>query len=346
MLTKANVALRRDEQDEAERYYLRALELAQQIGEPSSLVKAHCGLAWVYASLQQFEKAMEHGEEGVRLARKLYGLGHPSLAEALSGWAWALAQNGDIKEAISADEEATHILRTKRVADRLAHELNSLGLLYRFDEQLDLAIASLEESSQIRQRIYGSENSRSAETLANLARCYAEAGMVQRADSCYGAALPVLERLNPESIFTTWAYVGYANVRRDEGLLALADTTYARAEASLDSTNAAMLPYRAECLIEHGYLRSMQGRYDEAESMIRSGFTLLFGDDPEDDDRLGRVYVLLAAAQAGAGNTEGAMESLSRAAQCGMTAADVAGLELAELAPLRSRPDYPLANLP
>jgi tetratricopeptide (TPR) repeat protein len=105
-----------------------------------------------------------------------------------------------------------------------------------------------------------------------------------------------------------------------------------------------MRQYHGECLIEHGYLRAKQSRHDEAESMFRSGFAILFGENPKESAELGQAYVLWAAARASAGNPKGAIEHLRRAAECGITRGDVA--KYSELASLRSRPDYPLVSSP
>ncbi|HET9885954.1 MAG TPA: tetratricopeptide repeat protein, partial [bacterium] len=342
--TKAIIAHRQYKMEEAEKYYLRVLELAEQTRKPTRAVSAHRGLAWLYAAMDEYEKAKKHGEEGVRLARKLYGPDHPGVAMALGGLAEAHFKGGNTEQAMALREEAAGILRAKNVADRLAHELNSLGLAYRYNGQLDLAIARLEEGVQIRNRIYGAENARTAETLANLARCYAQVGMTARSDSCYQAALPVLERLNPNSAFTAWANMGYGNLCRDKGRIADADNAYTHAEAMLDSTNAGMRQYRGECLIEHGYLRSKQNRHDEAETMFRSGFAMLFGENPEESNDLGQAHVLWAAAKVRSGDTKSAIDHLRQAAECGITANDAA--KFTELASLYTRPDYPFVISP
>jgi len=342
--SKAILAHRRYELKDAEQHYLRMLELAQEVGEPTSTVLADRGLAWLYAATGDTKNAVKYGDEAVRLARKLYGPDHPGLAEALGGMAQALSAADENEQAISLQEEAASILRKKGIEDKLAHSLNSLGLMYRWSRQYKQAIARTEEAYQIRKRIYGEENARTAETLANLARFYAEAGMMQRSDASYQVALPVLDRLNPKSTFTAWAFMGYGNLCRDTRRLAAADTAYGRAEAMLDSTNAGMQQYCGEVLIDHGYLRSIQGRHDEAESMIRSGFAQQFGNDPKQDPSLGRAYVLWAAAQANAGNMEDALKHLRTAAQCGITASSVA--KFSELASLRSRAGYPWGNSP
>lgn len=73
---------------------------------------------------------------------------------------------------------------------------------------------------------------------------------------------------------------------------------------------------------------------------MQAAFPRLQGDDPENDPALGPDYVLWASARARAGDDDGAIERLARAAACGMTTADLASYP--ELAALRSRADYPL----
>jgi hypothetical protein len=110
----------------------------------------------------------------------------------------------------------------------------------------------------------------------------------------------------------------------------------------LDSTNAATRPYLGACRIERGYLRSLEGRHEEAEALLRSGFPLRRGDAAEDAQDLGGSYLTWAAARMLAGDADGAVERLERAARCGITEEDVA--KYGELAALRSRPDYPLSS--
>jgi hypothetical protein len=138
--------------------------------------------------------------------------------------------------------------------------------------------------------------------------------------------------------------VEYADLCRDRGLLERADSLYTRAEAGLDSTNAAMRPFAGVCLIGHAELRSLQGRHDEAESLMRIGYPLRRGDAGDDDSSVGEAHVSWAVVRARAGNLDGAVEELRRAASCGVTAEEVS--RRPELAALRSRPDYPRDSFP
>ncbi len=340
---KANIAHRRFDLETAERHYLRQLELSIEVDEPSWSVRAHRRLASVYRSLDDAEKAATHADEGVRLARQIYAADHPNLADALGGQAEAFIAQGRYEDAIPVREEALKIVRAKGTPDGVAYELNALALLYQATNQLDLAIARAEEACEVRRKS-GQESARTFEALATLASCYASAGMTQRADSTFRAALDGFERLGSESIFSIETGINYAALCRDTGRIARAESLYVHAEASLDSTSEGTRPYLGMCRINHGYLRSKQGRHDEAESMIRSGFALQFGENPKESADLGGAYVLWAASQAGGGNAEGAIEHLESAARCGMTVADAA--RYPELTSLRSRPDYPLVSSP
>jgi hypothetical protein len=138
--------------------------------------------------------------------------------------------------------------------------------------------------------------------------------------------------------------MGYANLCRDVGRLIEADTLYAHAEAVMDSTEAGVRPYFGECLTDHAYLRSLQGRHAEAESLVRAGVRIQRGDAAEDDPALAEAYVLWAVVRIRAGDPDGAVDRLERAFRCGVSE-DAIG-EFPELASLRSHPDYPKASPP
>ncbi len=340
---KANIAHRRFDLETAERHYLRQLELSIEVDEPSWSVRAHRRLASVYRSLDDPEKAATHADEGVRLARQIYAPDHPNLADALGGQAEAFIAQGRFEDAIPVREEALEIQRAKGTPEGVAYELNALAILYQATNQFDNAIARAEEACEVRRKS-GQESERTFEALATLANCYASAGMTQRADSTFRAAIGGFERLGSESIFSIETEMNYAALCRDTGRMERAESLYAHAEASLDSTSEGTRPYLGRCRINHGYLRSKQGRHDEAEAMIRSGFALQFGENPKEGADLGGAYVLWAAARAGAGDIDGAIEQLRCAAACGATTVETA--KYPELASLRSRPDYPLVSSP
>jgi hypothetical protein len=164
--------------------------------------------------------------------------------------------------------------------------------------------------------------------------------MAQRADSTFRAAIDGFAHLGSRSIFSVETDLDYAGFCRDTGRLDRADSFYVRVESSLDSTQAATRSVLGKCRVGRGYLRALRGRHAEAESMMQAGLAMQRGDGPEDSPSLAESHVLWAAARARAGNLDGAIEELRRAARCGATEFEAA--KYAELAPGRSRPDYPL----
>ena len=339
-LAKARIAHRRFAMDEAERFYLRGLELSEYIGYDPNTAAFHTQLAFVYSALHQPDKAVSHARESVRIARQLYAPDHPSIAIALAGEASALISQGDYEQAATIREEGLRILRAKGDRDDLLSiALTNQGNLYRGLGKLDLAIERAEEACIVTRRMYGPENARTAEALSNLARYNAAAGHLDRADSLYQLSIPVLDRLKRESLLTAYSYMGYANLCRDVGRKVEADSMYARAEAMMDTSQAAMRPYILECIVDRGYLRSLEGRHAAAESLMQRGFALARRDDREFSSDFSTHYLLWAAARTRAGNEDGALEELHNALRCGATRDAVA--EVSELTALRSKSGYP-----
>jgi eukaryotic-like serine/threonine-protein kinase len=339
-LAKGRIAHRRGAMDDAERAYLRGLELSESIGRDPNTSAFHSQLAAVYNAMHEPEKAVSHARESVRLARQLYAPEHPSIAIALGGEAAALTSKGDYEQASVAREEALRILRANGGRDDLlCVALNGAAILYRGLGKVDLAIARAEEASVVARRMYGMDNARTAENHANLGRYYAASGQLDRADSVYQLSIPVLHRLDTESLQSAYAHMGYANLCRDIGRRAEADSVYARAEAMMDTAQAAMRPYVVECLVDRGYLRAHEGRYAAAESLMQRAFALARRDGREFHSDFALHHLLWAGARARAGNTGGAIEALRDALRCGAKRVDVS--EVRELASLRSRSDYP-----
>jgi non-specific serine/threonine protein kinase/serine/threonine-protein kinase len=342
--TKANIAHRGLDLQTAEIHYGRELELSEQVDEPTWSVHAHRRLASVYRSLGDLDKAKTHADEGVRLARQLYTPDHPNLADALGGQADVLAGQGRYQEAIAVREEALGINRARGTPDAVAYTLNAVGILYLITGQLDLAIERAREAAEVRKQSSGPESARTAEALANLARCYAAADSVPQAEATYRTAIEVFGRLGSENIFSIETYVEYADFCRDHGLPARADSFYVRAETELDSTNTATRAYLGKCRVGRGYLRAQQGRHEEAEAMMRTGVPMTSGDATVDSSSAAEAHVAWAAARVLAGDTAGAVEQLGHAARFGATHSDAA--KYAELASLESHPDYPWDSSP
>jgi tetratricopeptide (TPR) repeat protein len=341
--TRGAIASGDSRREDQESYYLHALALSEAFDQaPTWTIQMHQRLAQFYSAALDVEKAVSHAEKGARLARQIYPADHPGLAAALNGQVEALISLGRQEEAIDVGEEHARILRKSARRLELALPLNTLGILYHAVGRFDLGIARSEEAFVIFRESYGPENHRTAEMLLNLARNLAAAGHSARAESAYRATIAIYNQHDPASIYNGFAYGSYANLCRDAGRFPQAETLYARAESLFDSTDVSTRRALADFVVDHGYMRSLEGRHAEAEAMIANGFRLWGGDGDKPDREMGALYLRWAAARAGAGDSAAAIEKLRRASAMGLDADDAD--RYPELAPLRSRPDYPLAR--
>ncbi len=337
--TWGHIAWGEGRSEDHEHRYLHALALSESSGaSPSKSIDLHQRLATFYSERAEPEKAISHAEQGVRLARQIYPPDHPSVAQALNGEVDALFSQGLFEKASVVCEEGLRILRKSARRLEIAYSLNTLSTLYQLMGQADLAVSCAEEACAIRANAFGAENVRTAEIRINLARSLAAAGRAAGAESSFHAVIAVYERLDPKNIYNAHAYGSYANLCRDTGRLAQAETLYVHAEAMFDSTDAGTRRALGSYLVDHGYLRSLQSRHAEAQAMIANGFRL-WGRSNEDRE-VGALYLTWAAARAGAGDADGAIEKLRQAGSCGIGEKDAA--RYPELSSLRSRPDYPL----
>ncbi|MCA9751592.1 MAG: tetratricopeptide repeat protein, partial [Gemmatimonadetes bacterium] len=330
--------------DDAERDCLTALDLAKALERPARVIESHRLLAWIYNAKADIDRAVLHGEEGARLARKLYDPNNPSLAAALTGLAQAHTARNDAPAAEKVYEEVVRIYRERNVPDALAHALNSAAVLYLADGKEGDAIVNLEEAVSIRDRLYGRDNIRTAETRMNLGHAFARAGRYREADDVFRDVVPLLEREDSSGDFLRWALSGWGVVCRDEGRLAQADSLFARAAALCDTTDAADQSVAGVNLVEWADLKSRRHEHALAEAWVRAGQHLAFGDDPDRTFPWGRSLLIQAAIRMRAGDPAAAVRLLADAIPCGIRREHLA--EFPDLAPLRARPDYPFESSP
>jgi len=338
---RGNIAHNEYRLQDAERQYLRALELSDKTGrEPSRSISLNENLAALYRALQRPEKSMEHAERGLALARRIYEPNHPKLAWSLRGYSDALYARGDYEGAAAAREQVIEIYRANSGTTKsLAEELIFASAIYREMGRYDRAIASAEEARQLNRKGVGAHPAGAGEALANLAHALRDAGHFDRADSTYRAAITVLDQADENGIQAALAYRGYGNLCRATRRLPEAESLYLHAEVKLDSTRQELRAFHGACLADHAFLRSLQARHEEAESMMRRGHELTVEAVGVDSYEMRSMYVTWARARARAGNMDGAIEALGRAVRWKATAKDVS--RFGELAVLRSRAEFP-----
>jgi eukaryotic-like serine/threonine-protein kinase len=325
--------------EDAERLYLRALELLNKTGqEPSRAVSINSDLAALYRWLERYDESMEHAQRGLDLARQIFKPDHPSLAYSLRGYAEALYARGDHAGAAAVVEQVLEIYRAKSGTWRdLAVQLTYAGALYHEIGWYDHAISRAGEACRLFQQDIPEE--RNGRALAILGHACRDAGFFDRADSSYRAAIAILDQTSPTSVPSGLAYRGYGTLCRESGRIAAAESLYLHAEATFDSTKKGLRALHAFCLGDHALLRSIQGRHDEAEALLQRAKNLMDVALSVDPFERGVLYTTWARVRARAGNADGAIQALGQAARSHVTAKQVGRFD--ELLALQSRPDFP-----
>ncbi|MFN0149441.1 MAG: protein kinase domain-containing protein [bacterium] len=325
---------------DAEPFFLRALELSDKTGrEPSRSIAMNQSLAVLYKTLRRPDKSMEHAQRGLDLARRTHGPNHTMVAWALRGYSDALYARGDYDSAAAVRDQAVEIYRANSgVSSYLARELVWASSIYRDTGAYDRAMARAEEACRV-QREIGANPSGLGEALAHHAHACRDARLFDRADSLYRAAIATLDGVDANGVAAADAYRGYGSLCRDTGRLAEAESLYRHAEATLDTTQEGRRVLHGRCLSEHAFLRSLESRHEDAESMMRRSYQLMTQGMAEASYEIGEMSVMWARARVRAGDADGAIDALGRAARSHFTAKYVSAFD--ELAALRSRTDFP-----
>lgn len=325
--------------------YRRALELSIRANEQMRTAGFHRALASTFIGLGEGDSALAHARTAVAMSRKLYAPEHGRLVESLSGLAEVTHFLGRFPEAIAAQQEVIRILRGKEMrGDQLPFALAMLGSFHHSAGQLDSAIARTTEAIDLYRTILGPGHFRVGEASANLARYELEANRPAVADTLFRRAVALFDAIDERSILSPLARQDYGNLCLDLGRLAEAESLFARAEAALDSTNAAMRPYVGDNLIGRARLRARQERHAEAESLVAAGMWMRHENLAGADPNLMDSWFSRAEVRWLGGDAVGAIEDLGRAARCGATASDAA--RFPELAALRTHPGYPFVSSP
>jgi tetratricopeptide (TPR) repeat protein len=220
-----------------------------------------------------------HYDDAAQTLRRAVDLARASLApanelrsKALIGLAEELSQLEKYPEAIQLCQEALRADRKRgpEGADVLAQTLALLGTIYFYSGDLASAEAPMNESLEIRKRIFGMHHALTARSLNNLAAIYYQSGRYQEAAALYKQALPIYREIyGPE-------HPEVASITNNMGRSTLVSGRVDEAEPLLRQALAMFQKFQAddyEALI--GPLNSLamidayRGRIDAAESEIK-----------------------------------------------------------------------------
>jgi non-specific serine/threonine protein kinase/serine/threonine-protein kinase len=343
--TKGSLASWRMDLEVGKSAFLKAIDYAREANEPMREAGTRGRLAYIYLSMNKPDSALSQSEQGLALARKIYAPDHRSLADALSSQAHVLGFMQRYPEALAAQEEAVAILhRRGDQGEHLAYEVQVLAGQYQSAGRPDLAIARGTEAVALTEAVFGLDHFRTGEALANLARYHMWSDHLVAADTLFAKAVGIFDRIGEGTIVSPMARLDYGYLCLDLNKDRQADTLFARAEAGFDSANSGTRPRYAENLLGRARAGARLGRHAEASAMAEAGFRMRAEGLKADAPELLDPWLSWATVRYEVGDFDDAMVKIAAAVKCGATADDLK--RFPELAPLASRPGYPLDNSP
>ncbi|MGH3648632.1 MAG: tetratricopeptide repeat protein, partial [Micromonosporaceae bacterium] len=166
--------------DEAERRYLRAIELYGRLGDRVGQATAHLNYEGVWEHRGQFQESLRQAERALELyARAEHRIGE---ARALSDVGWYQAQLGEHRSALPYCQRALALQQAN--GDRIgeSHTWDSLGYIHRQLDQYPQAVTAYRHAAELRRAL--GDLRKQADSLARLGeahRANADAGAARRA---------------------------------------------------------------------------------------------------------------------------------------------------------------------
>ncbi len=172
-------------------YASRALSLAEQTGDQAAEAKIHWALILHYSIANQIDKAREHGERSLALARKLDL--RKQLAYTLSDLAnFVYMQMGEFEISLQALEEAQDLWRKLGNLPLLSNCIVYIGHVYYFMGRYEAALQKTDEAYRISQSInnpWGMAYSQGSSAFVQL-----ELGNADEVETLSGKAMRLIEQ--------------------------------------------------------------------------------------------------------------------------------------------------------
>jgi CHAT domain-containing protein/Tfp pilus assembly protein PilF len=217
---------RRGDQRQAERYYLRALDIAERTGGDDDRQKAEAilnDLGLVYLAREDYDRARSYLERSLAMQRRR-SAPKRDIAVTTANLAFVHLRKGNHQEAEAlfraalADQEQTGGARAE-----LANTLNNLGLLHYSRGELDKAEPLLQRALRVKQEVYGAGHPDLALHLLNVAAARWSRNAFGEAIGFMTRALELRERTLPSVLVsgTEAEKQAYMNTIEDEKAMVL-----------------------------------------------------------------------------------------------------------------------------
>lgn len=238
------------------------------------LANAFYRLGGVYAHENRYAEAQQQYEKALKTREKLSGPNSREVARTLRGLGELYEDEGKYVESESLYKQAIGVYEKTVGPDdpELAEALEYLGCLYRDQEQFQIARARplLERALAIREKAFGREQAKTADTLSHLSLLEFFEHNPAEAELLAKRALPIEEKAygaDSLPVSTTLNRLGLAE--RDLKKFAEAEASMGRALAIREKKLPANHPWIAIILTDLASVYLAQGELEKAAPLIK-----------------------------------------------------------------------------
>ena len=277
----------------AEKDYLEAIRIDSlkptDKNSRIALANALHGLGFLLANEGRYTEAEKDLRDALSRQRALYGDVHPDVARTLKDLARALADDGDLNQAIPIMQSAVAMQRRLRGSEPhpdLAEAINDLALLLQRRGDFAEAADDYVEALALKRRLYGERHPEIASGLENLASALQDKGDLAGAETNYRLALAMnRELLGNDHPDVARTLHNLASLQYDRG----------ETEEALATEGESLAIYRkvypeghrrlAFTLNTLGFWLALAGRYSDAERDVHEALDMrrrLLGDQHPD----------------------------------------------------------------
>ncbi|MCP4544851.1 MAG: tetratricopeptide repeat protein, partial [bacterium] len=269
----------RADYDRAERLYLRALEIREEIlgsKHPNVAVSLN-NLGLLYDNQGKYEAAEPLYQRSLEIREEVRGSNHPSVATSLNNLAALYQTQGKSEKAeplyLRALEIREEVLGPKH--PDIAVVLNNLALLYKTQDKYDKAEPLYLRALEIDEAAYSSNHPDVAVDLNNLAGLHNTQGRYDKAEQLYLRSLEIREEvLGPKHPNTATSLNNLALLYKTQEKYAKAEPLYLRSLAIREEVLGSKHPSVANSLHNLGVMLHEMGRKKEGVAMVRRAYRI------------------------------------------------------------------------
>jgi serine/threonine protein kinase/Flp pilus assembly protein TadD len=228
-------------------------------------------LAWTLQQEGHYLEAETFERDALNIQRRVLGSEHPDTLRTISNLAWILQMEGHFAEAEKFERETLAVRR--RVLGPEHPEtlttINSLAVTLKREGRYPESEKLLREMLEVQSRALGPEHLDTLATIGNLAMTLQEEARYLEAEKLLREMLDIERRVRPEHPHTLKTINVLAWTLLREGRYAEAESLYREALGTERRVLEPDRPETASSLYGLGCLAALQGRKDEALSLLR-----------------------------------------------------------------------------